>query len=94
MEFLSLIMMAIIVEGIITYVKEFFVDGVLKWQMLVSVAIGVFCSTVYGIDLFYMLGMTSIVPYTGCILTGILISRGSNYIFDLINKINESVKSR
>ena len=39
MEFIGIIMMAIIVEGLITYVKEFFVNGKFQWQMLVSIAI-------------------------------------------------------
>ena len=92
MEFISLIFMAIIVEGLITYVKELIVDGKLQWQMLVSLAVGMLCAVMYGVDLFEMLGMHPLIPYVGCVLTGILISRGSNYIFDLIKKLR-SVKS-
>ena len=90
MEFIGIIMMAIIVEGLITYVKEFFVNGKFQWQMLASIAIGVFCATVYHVDLFQMMGMQAMLPYAGCVLTGVLISRGSNYIFDLIKKIQNA----
>ena len=93
MEFLSLILMAIIVEGLITYVKEMIVDGKLQWQMLVSLAIGMLCAVMYGIDLFEMLGMHPLVPYVGCVLTGILLSSGSNYIFDLVKKLQGAGKT-
>ena len=68
----------------------FFVNGKFQWQMLVSIAIGVFCATVYHVDLFQMMGMQAMLPYAGCVLTGVLISRGSNYIFDLIKKIQDA----
>ena len=93
MEFLSLIFMAIIVEGLITYVKELVVDGKLQWQMLVSLGIGMLCAVMYGIDLFEMVGMQPLVPYVCCVLTGILISRGSHYIFDLIKKLQGAGKT-
>ena len=34
--------------------------------------------------------MQAMLPYAGCVLTGVLISRGSNYIFDLISKIQNA----
>jgi hypothetical protein len=33
------------------------------------------------------MGMQTNIPYVGSILTGILISRGSNYVFDLVKKL-------
>ena len=87
MSFFGLIFSAVIIEGIITYIKTFFVEGRFKWQMLVGVAIGILVALVYNIDLFAMVGLTSVVPFVGCALTGILISRGSNYIFDLIKNL-------
>ena len=32
------------------------------------------------------IGQNSQIPYVGCVLTGILLSRGSNYVFDLLDK--------
>lgn len=87
MEYFTLIYLAIIVEGMITYVKEFFVNGKMKWEMLISILIGVLVAVSYEIDLFALVGLKSIVPYLGSVLTGILISRGSNYVFDLIKTI-------
>lgn len=87
MNYFGIIFLAIVVEGIITYVKEFFVKGKFKWEMLISIFIGVLTSAAYQVDVFAMVGMQTAVPYLGSILTGILISRGSNYTFDLIKAI-------
>ena len=87
MNYFSIIFLAIIVEGIITYIKEFFVKGKFQWQMLISIVIGVLVAAAYHADILELAGMETQVPYLGSILTGILISRGSNYIFDLIKAI-------
>ncbi len=86
-QFISLTLMAIIVEGLITYLKTFFVAGKPQWQMLVGIGLGVTVTLVYNVDIFSLLGITSTIPFVGTVLTGILISRGSNYIFDLIETL-------
>jgi len=86
-NYFGVVFLAIIVEGIITYIKEFFVKGVFQWQMLISIVIGVLVAAAYRVDILAMVGMQSAVPFLGSILTGILISRGSNYVFDFIKAI-------
>ncbi len=83
----KMIMIAILVEGIITYFNEFFVSGNSPWQMILSLILGIVIAVAYRLDLPKHLGLKSDISYVGSILTGILISRGSNYLFDLINKI-------
>lgn len=85
MNALGLFCAAIVIEGIVTYVKTFFVDGKLQWQMLVGIALGILVAVTYSIDVFNIVGMTTTIPYVGCVLTGILLSRGANYIFDLVD---------
>lgn len=84
----KMIMTAILVEGIITYFNEFFVSGNAPWQMIFSLILGIIIAMAYRLDLPKYLGLQSDISYVGSILTGILISRGSNYIFDLLNKIS------
>jgi hypothetical protein len=55
--------------------------------MLVSIAIGVLAAVAFNLDIFAQMGMVSRIPFFGCVLTGILVSRGSNYIFDLFKSI-------
>lgn len=87
----SLLCAAIIVEGIITYVKTFFVDGKPQWQMLVAIALGILVAIAYQLDILALFGMISSVPLLGCVLTGILLSRGANYMFDLLKLINTTI---
>lgn len=89
-QFLTLIFMSIIVEGLITYAKTFFFGGKQQWQMLVGIAMGILVALVYNVDIFALFGITAQVPYVGAILTGVLISRGSNYIFDLMKALQNA----
>ena len=83
----SIMPLAIIIEAEITYINQFFVSGEVCWQMLLSIVLGILISIAYEIDIPKYLNLHSRIPYLSNILTGILISRGSNYIYDLITKI-------
>ena len=89
MSLVSIICAAIVIEGIVTYVKAFFVDGKFQWQMLVGIILGVVVATAYGLDAFSIVGMSTSVPFVGCTLTGVLLSRGANYIYDLIDSLEQ-----
>ncbi len=80
---------AILIEAIITYFNQFFVQENFCWQMLFSIALGIVIAVAYKLDLPAHFNLNSQIPYVGCVLTGILLSRGSNYIFDLLNKISK-----
>ncbi len=58
------------------------------WQMFVSLILGIVVAVAYKIDLPSYFNLKSDVPYIGCILTGILLSRSLNYIFDLIGNLS------
>lgn len=83
----SIMPLAIAVEATITYINQFFVDGKFCWEMLLSIVLGILISIAYEIDIPKYLNLHSRIPYLSNILTGILISRNSNYIYDLITKI-------
>ena len=80
---------AILIEAIITYFNQFFVQENFCGQMLFSIALGIIIAVAYKLDLPAHFNLNSQIPYVGCILTGILLSRGSNYVFDLLNKISK-----
>lgn len=84
----KMIMVAVLVEGIITYINEFFVSGIVPWQMILSLTLGIVIAVAYKFDLPKYLKMESQIPYIGCILTGILISRGSNYVYETLKALN------
>ena len=85
----GIVAFAVLIEGIISYVSEFFVHGSFCWEMFLSLVLGISVAIAYKLDLPAQFKLESRIPYFGCVLTGILLSRGSNYIFDLITKISE-----
>jgi hypothetical protein len=83
----TILILAITVEALIEYTKLIFVDHQINWKQIVSLIIGIAIAVLSNIDLFSIVGVTFIVPYVGCVLTGIIFSRGSNYVADFITLI-------
>ena len=79
--------LAILIEASITYFNQFFVQENFCWQMLFSVVLGIVIAVAYKLDLPAHFNLNSQIPYVGCVLTGILLSRGSNYLFELLKKL-------
>lgn len=86
-QFFGLALMAIVIEGVITYIKEIFVNKNVMWQQVLGIVLGIIVAIGYNADLFALFGLTSTIPLLGCVLTGVLLSRGSNYIFDLVKQL-------
>lgn len=86
-KFFGLIVLSIIIEGITTYVRTWIVDKHVQWQQIMTCILGLVIAIAYELDLIALFGYESMLPYLGNVLTGILLSRGSNYIFDLIKKL-------
>ena len=84
---------AVLVESLITYINQFFIQEDFCWQMTLSLILGIIIAVAYKLDLPAHFNLTSKIPYFGCVLTGILLSRGSNYIFDLFDKFNCLLKN-
>lgn len=87
-EVSKMFMVCILLEGIITYINNFFVSGEPHYQMMLSLVFGILIAVAYNIDILKFINIESNIPYVGSILTGILFSRGSNYVYDLMNKIS------
>ena len=87
MDFSMVLVMSVLTEGVITYAKTWVVDRKIKWQMVAAVVVSIMICFAYGLDIPALVGLNSGIPFLGNVLTGILISRGSNYIYDLIKTI-------
>lgn len=86
-KFFGLVILSIIIEGVVTYVRTWIVDKHVQWQQIMTCVLGLIIAVAYKLDLVALFGYESSLPYLGNVLTGILLSRGSNYIFDLIKKL-------
>lgn len=54
-----------------------------------ALAISILICVNYKIDLLNFLGFRDHLPYLGMVLTGIVVSRGSNFMHDLLNKLQK-----
>ena len=92
------IVLAIIVEALIEYAKSIykaFNDS--GWKPAVTqvaaMAIAVLLCFMTGGDLFVVVGISFVWPWLGIFLTGIIISRGANYVSDFIKRL-QGVKEK
>ena len=89
-----IIAVAILIEGLVEYGKniaDMFYGGDKKTAVtqLVTIGIGIALAFAFGANMFVPLGLT-VNSYIGMVLTGIVMSRGSNYVSDLITKIGQT----
>ena len=73
---------AVLIEGLGTYLKE--VKA--KPQLLVYIGLGVVLAFVFRAGLFGAMGI-EVNQYADLVLSGIVMSRGSNYVYDLVGKM-------
>ena len=90
--FTTSIVAALLIEAIINIIKNI-KEKETSWKYWTSLGLGVIISIMvafnWSIDIFRMFGMPDgRIPYLGAILTGLILSRGSNVVSDLISLIN------
>lgn len=89
---ITVLLLAMLVEALVDYGKMIFVEHKVVWPKVATILCGIALAVLANIDMLAALGVVFIVPYVGCVITGILISRGSNYLFAFIKRFTE-VKS-
>ena len=62
-------------------------NGKFSIDKIGSLVISILISILAKIDIFPIVNLSIIVPVIGSILTGIIVSRGANFVHDLFNKI-------
>ena len=81
------ISLAVLTEGVTDYIKELMGEKGKIPVMIITLALGIAICVLSGSDLFKMFSID--LPYKiGCVLSGILLSRGSNYVHKLVEKFN------
>lgn len=85
MDFIAFFIAAVFVERTIEYfVKGSKIGNFSKWVALV---LSVLVSVVYRLDLLGNFGLIASIPFVGFVVTGVVISGGSNYLNDFIGLI-------
>ena len=88
MDILSLIVVALISEAIWETIKMTWQQGKINIDRIGALVIGLLLAFVTGLDMLKLLNISSRISPVGIFLTGILISRGSNFIHDLLSSIS------
>lgn len=93
-----IITMAVVVEALIEYAKSIgkaFSGG--EWKtavtQMVAIAVAVLLCVATGADLFAVVGIVFVWPWLGVLLTGIIISRGANYVSDFVKRLQGAQKN-
>lgn len=94
-SFVSIFILALTVEALVEYGKILFntIQGklVINWKQFAAIGVAVFLAIAANVDLYSVLGMTFVFPYVGVILTGIIFSRGANYLADFIKLLEAKI---
>ena len=89
MSIVTIVTVALLVEAIWETLKLVWQEGKLNVNTIGALIVGIGVSILAKIDIFAMQGINLSFPLIGWILTGILMSRGGNFIHDLFNKIGD-----
>lgn len=89
MELISIAVLAFFVESTVEYYNKLIVKNESgNWQcnlkMLGALTLGIIVTTIFGVDLFALVGISTVVPYVGSVLSGLIVARGANFTNDFI----------
>ena len=87
MEFAQLVIVAILVEAIWENCKMIWQKGKFSISMVGSLVVSILVCVLTKADIFPMVGLNITVPIVGSILTGMVVSRGANFVNDLFEKM-------
>lgn len=93
MNISGIIAVAILIEGLVEYGKtiiDMVENGEKKTAITqcITIIVGILLMFAFDKDLFAVIGMP-VNHYIGIVLTGIIASRGSNYVSDFIGKLGQ-----
>ena len=90
-NFATVIYAAVLIEAIINIVKNI-QEKTTSWKywasLVLGIMVGVLVAYNWSIDLFSAIGMPEgKIPFVGAVLTGLILSRGSNVVNDILGLI-------
>ena len=88
MEYAQLVIVALLIEAIWENIKMVWQNGKFSIDKIGSWVISILICILAKIDIFPIVNLSIMVPVIGSILTGIIVSRGANFVHDLFNKIS------
>lgn len=93
-KLLIIIMVALIAESVWETLKMTWQEGKISIDRIGALIVALVLCVGVRLDILALLGINTTIPFLGVILTGVLISRGSNFIHDLLVKIGQIGEER
>lgn len=87
MEYAQLVIVAILIEAIWENLKMVWKDRKISLNTIGVLVISIVVCLLAKIDIFPIVGLSLSVPFVGSGLTGIIVSRGANFVNDLFEKL-------
>ena len=87
MDIAKLVIIAILVEAIWENLKMIWDKNKLNFNMIGSLLLSMIICVLAQINIFEIVGINLIVPVIGSLTTGIIVSRGANFVNDLFKKL-------
>lgn len=87
MEYAQLVIVAILIEAIWENLKMIWKDRQVNLNTIGVLVLSIIVCILTKIDIFPIVGLSLSVPFVGSGLTGIIVSRGANFVNDLFDKL-------
>jgi fatty acid desaturase len=87
MDIVTIIILALVAEAIWETIKTMWSDGAIDINRIGAMAVSLVVAFGAGADIFALVGIPLAIPFVGTFFTGLLISRGANFLHDLFEKI-------
>jgi hypothetical protein len=87
-----LLLVAILVEAVVQAAKLIYTkEKGVNTDVIVALVVSVGVCAGAQVDLFKLVGIEIAIPYIGAVLTGVIVSRGSNAIHDLLALVRPKI---
>lgn len=87
-ELLIIGTLGVLVEFVVEIVKSIVEGGKVNKSVILSLVVGVAVAFTTQVDTLVLLGIPAYIPHVGVVISGILISRGSNILHTLLERLN------
>ena len=85
----KILILAILAEAVWETSKIEWQNGKVSVDRIGALVVGLLVALTTNADLLTIVGFDIIIPYSGVVLTGIIISRGGNVVHDLLVKLEK-----
>lgn len=87
MNWQAIVILSVIVEGVITNLKFLWTKQEFSISRVASLITSILIAIITNANLFLLVDLPVSVPYIGSVLTGIIVSSGANFVYDLWDKL-------